>query len=62
MSWAMIGQSVDIDFGKHEAAHHILLFEFWDSVLAPLGAAVQIESSVKTFSEVQTNASFLSGR
>jgi len=53
---------VDIDFGKHETAHHIC-FEFWFSVLARLGAAVQIETTLKTAqSEVQTTGSFLSGR
>ena len=51
-----------VDFGKHETAHHIC-FEFWFSVLARLGAAVQIETTLKTAqSEVQTTGSFLSGR
>ncbi len=62
MSREMNGQSVDIDFGKHETAHHIC-FEFWFSVLARPGAAVQIETTLKTAqSEVQTTGSFLSGR
>ncbi len=63
MSRQMSGQSVDIDFGKHETAHHILLFEFGDFVLARLGAAEQIESTLTTArSEVQTTHCFLSGR
>ncbi len=33
MSREMNGQSVDVDFGKHETAHHIC-FEFWFSDLA----------------------------
>ncbi len=62
MSREMNGQSVDVDFGKHETAHHIC-FEFWFSVLACLGSTVQIETTLKTAqSEVQTTGSFLSGR
>ncbi len=54
MSREMNGQSVDVDFGKHETPHHIC-FEFWFSVLARLGATVQIETTLKTAqSEVQT--------
>jgi len=63
MSRQMSGQSVDIDFGEHETAHHILFFEFGVSVLARLSAAVQIESTLKTArSDVQSTHGFLSGR
>ncbi len=62
MSCEMRGQSVDLDFGKHEQLI-MFCFEFWASVLARLGVAVQIESTLKTAqSEVQTTGSFLSGR
>ncbi len=63
MSREMNGQSVDIDFGEHETAHHILFFEFGVSVLARLGAGVQIESTLTTpRSDVQSTHGFLSGR
>ena len=62
MSREMSGQSVDIDFGKHLQLT-IFCFEFWVSVLARLGAAVQIESTLKAArSEAQTTGSFLTGR
>ncbi len=59
MSREMNGQSVDIDFGKHETAHHILFLN--SGFLSWRG--VQMERTLKTAgSEVQTTGSFLSGR
>ena len=62
MSRQMSGQSVSIDL-VYARQLIMFCFEFWVSALARSGAAVQMESTLKSDrSEVQTSGSFLSGR